>query len=541
MATEYDVIIRNGMIYDGSGKPPYRGDVALSGSRIERIGRLGDASARQVVDAGGLAVAPGFINIMSWAPISLLVDGRSQSDLRQGVTLEVFGEGWSEGPVSEAMKKEVIARQGDFHYDIPWNTLGEYLETLEKRGVATNFGSFVGADSVRIYVLGYENRAATPAELDQMRGLVRQAMEEGALGIASALIYTPGCFASTEELIELSRVVSHYDGIYISHLRSEANQFSEAVDELLRIAREAKIRAEIYHLKAMGKDNWHKMAQVLDKVDAARAEGLQITADMYTYVAGATGLDACMPSWVQEGGHDAWVARLKDPTVRARLRQEMVTPTDAWENMYLACGGGKNMILISFKNEGLKPLIGKTLAEVAAMRGTPELDTIMDLVIEDDTRVGTVFFTMTEDNLRMQLRRPWVCLGSDAESQSPEGVFLKSGVHPRAYGNFARFLAKYVREEKVVPLEEAIRKMTTLPAATLKIDRRGALEPGFYADVVIFDPQTIQDHATFAEPQQFATGVKHVFVNGVQVIQDGEHTGATPGRIVRGPGWKAKG
>jgi len=538
MAEKYDVLIRNGTIYDGSGKPPFRGDVAISGDTIARVGQIGDAEADQVVDAGGLAVAPGFINIMSWAPIALLADGRSQGDIRQGVTLEVFGEGWSEGPLNEAMKKEVIARQGDFHYDVPWNTLGEYLDYLQKRGVSTNFGSFLGADTVRVYYLGFENRPPTPAELEQMRGLVRQAMEEGALGLASALIYTPGCFSTTEELIELSKVVAQYGGIYISHLRSEGNCFLEGVDELLRIAREANIRAEIYHLKAMGDKNWWKMEEAIRKVETARAEGLHITADMYTYVAGATGLDACMPPWVQEGGHNAWVARLKDPAVRDRLRVEMAEPTEAWENMAHMCGGGKNMLLIDFKNPALKPLTGKTLAEVAAERGTSEIDTMMDLVVEDDSRVGTVYFTMSEDNVRNELRQPWVCLGSDAASIAPEGVFLLSGTHPRAYGNFARFLGKYVREEKVVPLEEAIRKITALPAATLRLDRRGALQPGYFADVVVFDPDKIEDHATFANPHQYATGIAHVFVNGEQVLKDGEHTGATPGRAIRGPGWK---
>jgi N-acyl-D-amino-acid deacylase len=538
MTTDFDVIIRNGSLYDGSGSAPQRGDLAISGSMIAGAGALGDATARQVIDAGGLAVAPGFINIMSWAPITLLIDGRSQSDIRQGVTLEVFGEGWSEGPLNEAMKAEVIAHQGDLRYEVPWNTLGEYLQHLERRGVSTNFGSFVGADTVRVNVLGYENRPPNPQELDRMRDLVRQAMQEGALGLATALIYTPGTFASTEELIELSKVVSDYDGIYISHMRSEGARLLEAVDELIRIAREANVRAEIYHLKALGERNWPKMDQVLNKVKAARRAGLQITADMYTYTAGATGLDACMPAWVKEGGQDAWIAHLKDPAVRQRLQSEMTTPVDDWENMYLECGGGKNMILISFKNEALKPLTGKTLAEVAELRETGEVETIMDLVVEDDSRVGTVFFNMTEANLRKQLQRPWVCLGSDADSLAPEGVFLKSGVHPRAYGNFARFLGRYVRDEQLMPLEQAVSRLTWLPANTLKIEKRGLLKPGYYADVVVFDPEKVQDHATFANPHQYSTGVVHVFVNGQQVLRDGEHTGAIPGRIVRGPGWK---
>lgn len=433
MAADFDVIIRNGTLYDGSGTAPIVGDLAISGSFIAELGSLRERSARRIIDAHGLAVAPGFINIMSWAPITLLIDGRSQSDIRQGVTLEVFGEGWSEGPLTEAMKAEVIAHQGDLRYAVPWNTLGEYLEHLERRGVSTNFGSFVGADTVRVYVLGYENRAPDPKELDQMRGLVRQAMQEGALGIASALIYTPGWFASTEELIELSKVVSQYNGIYISHMRSEGTRLLEAVDELLQIAREANVRAEIYHLKALGEKNWPKMDQVLKKVNSARAEGLRITADMYTYTAGATGLDACMPAWVKEGGQDAWIQRLRDTAVCERLRVEISTPNDTWENMYQECRGGKNMILMSFKNEALKPLTGKTLAEVSEMRGKSEIDTMFDLVVEDDTRVGTVFFNMTEENLIKQLQRPWVCLGSDADSLAPEGVFLKSGVHPRLW------------------------------------------------------------------------------------------------------------
>ncbi len=391
MTADYDILIRNGTLYDGSGSAPIPGDLAISGSFIAQVGSLGRVSARHTIEADGLAVSPGFINIMSWAPITLLIDGRSQSDIRQGVTLEVFGEGWSEGPLTEVMKAEVIAQQGDLRYAIPWNTLGEYLEHLERRGVSTNFGSFVGADTVRIYALGFENRAPDSKELDLMRGLVRQAMQEGALGLASALIYTPGTFASTEELIELSKVVSRYEGIYISHLRSEGSRLVEGVEELLRIAREANVRAEIYHLKALGEKNWQKMDEVLKMVDTARAEGLQITADMYTYIAGATGLDACMPAWVKEGGHDAWVERLRDPAVRERLRLEISTPNDVWENMYQECRGGKNMILSSFKNEALKPLTGKTLAEAAGLRGKSEIDTMLELVVEDNSRVGTIF------------------------------------------------------------------------------------------------------------------------------------------------------
>lgn len=528
----YDVLIRNGTIYDGSGQAPYTGDVAIRGDTLAAVGDVGNATARLEIDARGLAVAPGFINMLSWATESLIADGRSQSDIRQGVTLEVFGEGWSMGPWNEAMKKEVLERQGDIKFDIQWTTLGEYLRYLENRGVSCNVASFVGATTVRIHVLGYEDRPPTPAELEEMKQLVRQAMEEGALGVGSSLIYAPAFYAKTDELIELCKVAAEYGGMYISHIRSEGNRLLEAVDELITIARAAKIPAEIYHLKAAGKSNWHKLDAVIAKVEQARAEGLRITADMYTYTAGATGLDAAMPPWVQEGGHDAWVRRLKDPAIRKKVAKEMTTPTDEWENLYLAAGPEK-MLLIGFKSEKLKPLTGKTLAEVAAMRGTSPEETAMDLVIEDDSRVGTVYFLMSEENVRKKVALPWMAFDSDEASLAPEGVFLKRNPHPRAYGTFARLLGKYVRDEKVLPLEQAVRKLTSFPAENLGLKRRGALKPGYFADVVVFDPATVQDHATFERPHQYATGVQHVFVNGVQVLQDGEHTGATPGRWVK--------
>lgn len=536
----YDLIIRNGTIYDGSGRPPITGDVAINGDTIVAIGRLDNAVGRTEVNAGGLAVAPGFINMLSWATDSLLADGRSQSDIRQGVTLEVFGEGWSMGPLNERMKKEMKELQGDIKYDIAWTTLGEYLDYLVKRGISPNVASFVGATTVRIYVIGYENRPPTPAELDQMRRLVREAMEEGALGVGSSLIYPPAFFARTDELIELCKVAAEYGGMYISHIRSEGNRLLEAVDELITIAREAGLPAEIYHLKAAGRSNWSKMDDVIKKIEAARASGLKITADMYTYPAGATGLDAAMPPWVQEGGLKAWIERLKNPAVRARVKKEMTTPSTDWENLYLAAGSPENILLVEFKNEALKPLTGKTLAEVARQRGTSPEETAMDLVIEDGSRVGVVYFLMSEENIRKQIALPWVSFGSDAGSLAPEGVFLKSSTHPRAYGNFARLLGKYVRQERIISLEEAIRRLTSLPATNLKIERRGMLAPGYFADVVVFDPATIQDHATFDRPHQYATGVRHVFVNGVHVLRDGEHTGATPGRVVRGPGWKKR-
>jgi N-acyl-D-amino-acid deacylase len=535
--TTYDVLIRNGTIYDGLGGKPYASDVALLGDTIAAIGSLGRARGRKEIDAAGLAVAPGFINMLSWAVESLIEDGRSQSNIRQGVTLEVLGEGRSMGPLNEAMKAEWTARQGRIRYDIEWTTLGEYLEFLVRRGVSTNVASFMGATTARIYVLGYEDRAPTGEELDRMRALVRQAMEEGAVGLSSALIYAPACYAETEELVALAEVTAGYGGLYISHIRNEGNRLLEAIDELLGVARRTGIAAEIYHLKVSGRSNWAKLDEAVAKIEAARAEGLRITADMYTYPASATGLDATMPPWVQEGGHRAWVERLKDPAIRERVAREMVTPSDEWDSSYLAAGSPDKILLVGFKSEALKPLTGKTLAEVAAQRGTSPEETAIDLVVEDDSDVGAVFFTMSEDNVRRQIALPWVSFGSDGASQAPEGVFLQSSTHPRAYGTFARLLGKYVREEGVIPLEEAIRRLTSLPAANLGLRRRGSLAAGYLADVVVFGPDTVQDHATFDQPHQYATGVAHVFVNGVQVLEDGEHTGARPGRVVRGPGW----
>ncbi|MCH7874259.1 MAG: D-aminoacylase [Gemmatimonadetes bacterium] len=537
-APDYDVIIRGGTVYDGSGSAPVVADVAITSDTIAAIGDLSAASARTELDATGLAVSPGFINMLSWATESLIEDGRSQSDIRQGVTLEVFGEGWSMGPLTDAMRQDQLKRQGDIEFAIPWTTLGEYLEHLSTRGISPNVASFIGATTLRIHEIGYDDRPPSADELERMRALVRQGMEEGALGIGSSLIYAPAFYAKTPELIELCRVAAEYGGMYISHMRSEANRLLEGIEELIIVAREAGIRAEIYHLKAAGEANWPKMDDAIALIEAARAEGLRITADMYTYPAGATGLNAAMPPWVQEGGHDAWVERLRDPAVRRRVAREMRTPTDAWENLYLAAGSADRLLLVGFKQDSLKYLTGKTLAEVAELRGTsPEL-TAMDLVILDDSRVGTVYFLMSEENIEKQIALPWVSFGSDAGSLAPEGVFLLSNPHPRAYGNFARLLGGYVRERGVIPLEEAIRRLTALPAENLRIRRRGSLRSGYFADVVVFDPTTMQDHATFREPHQYATGVLHVFVNGTQVLNDGEHTGALPGRVVRGPGWR---
>jgi N-acyl-D-amino-acid deacylase len=536
----YDVILRGGMIYDGSGGQPYTGDVALEGDLIAALGDIGDATAPTEIDVQGLAVAPGFVNMMSWANESLIEDGRSQSDIRQGVTLEIMGEGDSMGPLNDAMKTEMVRLQSDIHYDIEWTTLAEYLEFLERRGISPNVASFIGAATPRMYVMGQDDRPPTPKELVQMRELVRQAMEDGALGVASSLIYPPGSFAKTNELIALSKVAAEYDGMYISHMRDEGANMLEAVEELIAIARYAGIRAEIYHLKSSGQSNWPLFDEAIAMVERARAKGLQITADVYTYPAGSTGLNAAIPPWVQEGGFEASVERMKDPALRERIAREMAEHSDAWENMYLGAGTADNILLVGFKNDDLKPLTGKTLAEVAKMRGTDPRYTAMDLIIEDNSRIQTVYFTQSEDVVRKAITLPWVSFNSDEASLAPEGVFLKSNPHPRAYGSFARVLGKYVRDEQLIPLEEAIRKLAALPAENMKIDRRGRLQEGFFADVVVFDPATIQDHATFVEPHQYATGMIHVFVNGEQVLKDGEHTGATPGRVVRGPGWSGE-
>ncbi len=536
-APAFDLILRGGTIYDGSGEPGFVGDVAISGDELAAIGDLGEATAAREVDVSGLAVAPGFINMLSWATESLIHDGRSQSDIRQGVTLEVFGEGFSMGPLNDEMKAGLVERQSDIRYDIEWTTLGEYLEYLVERGVSTNVASFLGAATPRMYVIGYEDRAPTPEELEQMQDIVRQSMEEGAIGVASSLMYPPGLFADTAELIALSAAAAEYDGLYASHMRDEGAHMLEAIDELITISREAGIRAEIYHLKSSGKDNWHLFDDAIGMIEAARAEGLPITADVYTYPAGATGLNVTIPPWVQEGGFEKSIERMSDPETRKRIIEEMNTPSDDWENMFLIAGSPENILLVNFRNEELKHLTGKTLAEVAEMRGTPVEDTIMDLIIEDGSRVGTVYFTQSDEVVRTAVSKPWVSFNSDSGSLAPEGVFLKSNPHPRAYGSFARVLGKYVREEQVITLEDAVRKLAALPADVLNIRRRGRLEPGHYADVVVFDPAKVQDHATFVEPHQYATGMVHVFVNGEQVLEDGEHTGATPGQVVRGPGW----
>jgi N-acyl-D-amino-acid deacylase len=533
----YDLIVRNGTVYDGSGAPGRRADVGVSGDRVSVLGDLSTARAAVEIDARGLAVAPGFINVLSWANESLLVDGRGMSDLKQGVTLEVFGEGESGGPLTEEMKQEIRRQQRDYQYDIDWTTLGEYLESLERRGVSLNVASFVGATTVRVHELGQGDRDPTPAELARMQELVRAAMREGALGVGSSLIYAPAFFAETPELVALARAAAEFGGSYISHVRNESQHLLEAIDELVEIVRSAGVHGEAYHLKAAGEANWGRMAGAIARIDQARAAGLPVSADMYTYTAGATGLDAAMPLWVQAGGLDAWVERLRDPQLRARVIADIRNPPAGEENLYRMAGSPDRVKFIGFRDEKLKPLTGRTLAEVMALRGTSAEDTIIDLVIEDHSRVDTVYFLMSEDNVRLGIAQPWVSFGSDAAALAPEGVFMKSSTHPRAYGNFARLLGKYVRDEGVLTLEEAVRRLTRLPASNWKLAGRGCIDPGCHADVVVFDPATIRDNATFDEPQQYASGVVHVLVNGVPVLKDGEHTGARPGRVVRGPGW----
>src|SRR5438128_1705584 len=533
---EFNIVIKNGTVYDGTGSEGRVADVAIRGDRIAGVGDLQKTRAKNVIDARGLAVAPGFINMLSWSNESLIQDGRSQSEIRQGVTTEIMGEGESMGPLNDETKKRMLEQQKDIKYDIKWNTLAEYLKFLEAHGISCNVASFIGATTIRENVIGFDDKAPTPEQLEQMRELVRKEMEAGALGIGTALIYPPAFYAKTEELIELCKVASKYKGKYISHMRSEGNQLLEAFDELVRISREAHIPAELYHIKALGQKNWGKIDTLLARIEAARKAGLQIRANMYTYIAGGTGLDACLPPWTHDGGDEALLKRLRDPATRKKIAAEVRMDSDKWENLYLAGGSPDRITSLEFESEKLKPLNGKSLAEIAKMRGKDPVETIMDLLSEDEARTGAIYFLMSEENVKKEMATPWISFGSDEASQAPEGVFLKSKPHPRAYGTFARVLGKYVREEKVLTLPDAIRRLSALPATNLELDHRGFLKEGRFADVVVFDPATITDHATFADPAQYATGMKHVFVNGKQVLKDGEHTGAKPGRALWGRG-----
>jgi len=534
----YDLLVRGGTVYDGTGSPGVTGEVAIQGDRIVYVGPKAPGKGRREIDATGKAVAPGFINMLSWSTESLLVDGRGQGELRQGVTLQVMGEGFSMGPLSQAMKDELRAQQGDLRYPVEWTTLGEYLELLEKKGVSMNVSSLIGAVNPRIMVLGQDDVDPTAEQLASMQVIVQQAMEQGALGVGSSLIYVPATFAETDELLALVSTAARCGGIYMTHMRSEGKRFLEAVDETIDISRRSGAPAEIYHLKAAGKANWPKMDGALERIEAARRDGVRITTDMYAYPAGATGLDAAMPPWVQAGGNEAWFERLRDPAIRKRVAAEMRAESVGWENLMQAAGGAENVLIVELRDPGLKKkYMGKTLAEIAKLRGTSPEEAAMDLVAEDRTRVGTVYFLMSEEEVRRKLALPYMNFGSDGAALSTEGVFLQSGAHPRAYGNFARILGRYVRDEKLTTLEDAIRRLTSHPASVLNLRDRGLLAAGKYADIVVFDPATIQDHATYAEPHQYSTGVSHVLVNGELALENGEPTAARPGRFVRGRAW----
>ncbi|MGI8950659.1 MAG: N-acyl-D-amino-acid deacylase family protein [Chitinophagaceae bacterium] len=534
---KYDVIIRNGLIYDGNGGAPYKSDIAINADTIAFIGNLKNASAKNIIDAKGMAVSPGFINMLSWANESLIEDGRSQSDIRQGVTLEVMGEGESMGPLNAKMKDEMQRGETDIKYNVEWNTLSGYLNYLEKKGISCNVASFVGATTIREYVVGEDNIAPTSVQLDSMKLLVDEAMNEGAMGVGTSLMYPPAFFAKTDELIALCKEASKYGGMYISHIRNEGNQLNEAADELITIAREANIPAEIYHLKAAGKRNWNKMDSLINQVENARKQGLKITADMYTYTASATGLTACFPPELQDGGFDKLRMRLQNPAIRAQMKKAMNTYTNDWDNAYMSAGSPDNILLLGFKQDSLKKYTGKTLAQVAKLRGTPPEETAMDLIVQDSTRISVAYFEMKEENIKKEIALPWMSFCSDEGSYTNSGVFLKFNAHPRAYGSFIRVIGKYARDEKVLSLQQAIYKLAKLPAANLKLQKRGELKVGNYADVVVFNPATVKDNATFEKPHQYATGVEDVFVNGIQVLKNGEHTGATPGRFIKGPGF----
>lgn len=534
---DFDVIISNGILYDGLGNEPIKSDIGITGEYISQIGDLATFTSKQHIDAANMVVAPGFINMLSWATQPLLVDGRALSDIKQGVTLEIMGEGNSMGPLNDAMKISMKEKQSNIKYDVTWTTLNEYLERIVDQGVSVNVASYVGATTVRIHELGYINRKPTPEELIRMQNLVEEAMLDGAIGVGSSLIYTPASFADTDELIALVKIAAKYNGAYISHLRSEANQLEEAVLELIKIASITGAPAEIYHLKAAGKNNWYKLENVFDLIESARNSGLRISADMYTYPAAATGLDATMPPWVQEGGHNEWVKRLQIPSVREKVSQEMLDVDSSWENFYTQAGP-EGILLTGFRNSKLKKYTGMTLQEVSEIRGTPPQLTAMDLVIEDNSRIDAVFFLMSEENVTKQIKKPWISFGSDAGAVASEGAFIEKSLHPRAYGNFARVIGKYVRDEHALTMKEAIRRLTSLPAKNTGIQNRGSIEIDNYADIVIFDPKKVNDKATFEKPHQYAVGMKHVFVNGTQVLNNGIHTGAMPGKIVRGPGWR---
>jgi N-acyl-D-amino-acid deacylase len=529
-------VVKRGRIYDGSGSAPYIGDVGIKGDRIAYVGKSRDLKTKRTIDAHGLAVAPGFINMLSQVQESIFLDGRELSDLFQGVTLEVTGEGDSMGPLTDQMAARNEARQSDIKYHIDWRTLGQYLEGRERAGMSLNLASFVGASTVRENVLGENDVQPSSEKMGSMQALVKGAMEEGALGVSSALIYAPATFAKTGELTALAKEAGRCGGIYITHMRSEANRLLEAVDETISIARDSGAPTEIYHLKVGGRANWPKLGAVIDRIEAARKSGTRVTADMYTYTAGGTGLDTAFPPWLREGGIEETIRRLADPQIRARAEKAMNDAHGGYENPYLAAGAD-GMLFAAFKSDSLKSLVGKTLAQVAQMRHVSPAAAAMDLVAEDGSRVLVIYFVMSEENVRTETTLPWMSFGSDGDAPSPEGDFLKSHAHPRSYGNFARLLAQYVRTERLVTLPDAIHRLTALPAANLSLSDRGLLKEGFFADVVVFDPATVQDHATYMNPHQLATGVRTVLVNGGIALDDGKPTGAHTGRYVRGRAW----
>lgn len=534
----YDLVVKGGTVYDGDGGSPFLGDIAISGDEIVKIGKLDGEEAGLVLDAKAMAVAPGFINMLSHSYFSVLQDNRSLGELKQGVTTQLMGEGWSMGPLTAEMIQELLKFKGRLQIDVTWTRLSEYMAHIEKLGVSQNFASLIGATTIRINVLGRENRPATPAEIDRMKALVEEEMADGALGIGSALIYAPGTYAPTEELVALCKAASPFGGMYFSHLRSEGDRFLEAVDELFTISREAQVPAEIWHLKAAGRANHHKMEEVIEKVEKARSEGEPITADLYPYNAGATWLAAAIPPWFHEGGFPVLVERLKDPAVRNEVREALEgRSTGEWENLYN--NGPEGILILSVVKDEMKMYQGRRLAQIAEEEGKDPIDCLMDLVIQAEARIGAAYFMINEDNITRQIGLPWVSFGSDAASIAPEGVFLESSTHPRAYGTFARVLGKYVRDEKALSMPEAIRKLTSFPAETLGLDRRGRLKEGYFADVVVFDPETISDRATFEDPHQFAVGVRDVVVNGSMTLQEGEFAGNFSGRSLYGPGRKS--
>ncbi|MEX2238685.1 MAG: D-aminoacylase [Dehalococcoidia bacterium] len=533
----FDLVVRSGTIYDGLGGEPYAADLAITGDQIAAVAPGLDADGAQVVEATGLAVAPGFINMLSHSYYSVLVDPRSMSELKQGVTTQIIGEGNSPGPLTPEERRLLVEKQTVWKFDVPWTRLSECLAYLQQKGTSQNFASFVGEATLRMHGPGHENRPATREEMATMCAVFAEEMADGALGLGTSLIYPPAFFFSTEELIELAKVAARYRGKYISHMRSESTRLLEAIDELVRISREAGLPAEIWHFKAAGQTNWDKMQAAIDRVEAARAEGLKITADIYPYTAGATGLSNCIPPWFHEGGSPKLYERLADPAARAEMRQAIQSTEGVdWENLYAGAGGPEGVLILGTRKDENRKYQGKTLAQVAEMEGTDPLEALFDLVARDRSRVDTAYFMISEDNMRLVMQQPWVSFGSDSPSTAPEGVFLKTSTHPRAYGCFARVLGRYVREEKLLSLPEAVRRMTSLPAGNLGLDRRGRLAEGHFADIVIFDPDTVADRSTYDAPQQYAVGVRDVIVNGVVTLRDGEFAGNLAGRTLYGPG-----